>query len=109
MDQKKETPWQWKGLENKIRDEGFDPCPVCYGTKQNVMTGRKVCEDCGGTKKVATYNNTVFVPCNRCDKDGTHFYVKWVECEYCKGTGLRTWVDIMIRPVPVQYAEDKEQ
>jgi DnaJ-class molecular chaperone len=108
MEQKKETPWQWTELENKIRDEGFVPCPVCHGTKQDVLTGRKVCEDCGGTKKVARYNNSVFIPCNRCDKDGTHFYAKWITCEYCKGTGLRTWVDTMIRPVPVQYAEDKE-
>ena len=105
-------PWQWTELKAEIIKNGFIPCPVCYGTKQNVITGRKVCEDCGGRKKKEKFirgvRSGVFIPCNRCDEDGTHYYAKWITCEYCKGTGYRTWVDKILRPVSAQYVEEKE-
>ncbi len=102
------TPWQWKDLTAKIRDEGFVPCPVCHGTKQDVLTRRIECPDCCGTKK-KLYNNELHTECRRCDVDGTIFDAVWITCPFCKGTGVREWTDKILRPVPVQYVEEREE
>lgn len=110
MNKKNETPWQWKGLEQEIKKEGLEPCPVCNGTTQNVITGRKVCEDCNGTKELYRYKDGLIiarVPCNRCDEDGTTFYAEWIICKYCNGSGIRTWIDEIRRPLLVQYVTVK--
>jgi DnaJ-class molecular chaperone len=97
MEKRIKTPWQWIDLEEKIQDEGYDPCPVCHGTKQDVLIGRITCPDCRG-KKMKWNQNGSYSKCNRCDKNGTIFDPIWVECSSCKGSGIRTWIDKMIRP-----------
>jgi hypothetical protein len=85
-------------LTRKMLENGqIEACEVCEGSAQMLVCSRKRCPDCGGRKKKIN-NNGSFKQCNRCDKDGTIFYGSWVTCTKCKGTGIRTWLDDILRP-----------
>jgi len=81
---------------------------VCNGIGQDIVIEKIVCPNCRGTKAYTSAKSNTIVDCNRCNEDGTIMNITYPKCSFCKGTGIRIWTDKILRPVPVQCAEDKE-
>jgi len=74
-------------------------CVECNGDGKEVKEFRFVCLHCVNINLYGDLENDNENQCPFCN--GRRWYTKnvLVECKYCRGSGYRSWIDDIIRPI----------